>query len=182
VKDTEKIKVIAPRDDLGEVLLFSQERSAANIKLGYYDGLRYAKNLRGLAYYINPVDENEINMQIMSIPDNIILETGAILNIPEMPAKRMLFEKIIPQLSAYFKLGKDYDYADFIIAILERMAAKRKIKRFHIYDYNSLCDLVREQPVITKKKKELFPIPPLKTIGTKRKEAIDILGNSIFLS
>jgi len=179
-KDTEKIKVIAPLDDLRPVLLFSQENCAANIKLGYYDGLRYAKNLRGSVYYIDidPAEENKIGARLMAVPDDIVLETGALLNIPEMPAKRMLFEKIIPQLSAYLKLGKEYDYADFAVAILERMAAQRKIERFHIYDYERLCDIVKEQPA-AQKKKTPFQITPLQTIISRRKEAVEILGGGI---
>ena len=175
VKDTEKIKVIAPDEDLGQVLLFSPERSAANIKLGYYDGLRYVKNLRGSKYYIEPVDENKINALLMSVPGDIILKTGEILNIPEMPVKRMLFEKIIPQLSGCFKLDKDYDYADFVIAILERMAAQREIRRFHIYDYDSLYALVKGRPAAAKKK------APLKeAIRNRKKEAVEMLGGGIF--
>ena len=180
VKDTEKIKVIAPRDDLGQVLMFSTELSAVNIKLGYYDGLRYVKNLRGSAYYIEPVDENEVNAGLMSIPEDMILKAGAMLNIPEMPAKRMLFEKIIPLLSGYFNLGKDYDYVDFAVAVLERMAEQRDIERFKIYGYDNLRALVKERPAAIKKKPLTLPITPLKAIWNKRAEAIDMLGGSIF--
>ena len=143
VKDTEKVKIIAPNEDLGNMLLFTPERGAVNINLGYYDGLRYAKNLRGVAYYIEPIDTNRVNAQFMSLPVEFILKTGAVLGIPEMPAKRMLFEKIIPHLSRYLKLGRDYDYIDFAIAILELMAAQRMIERFHIYDYDHLCEFFR---------------------------------------
>lgn len=42
-----EITFITPSESLGNTLLFTQKSSEANIRLGYYDGLRSIKNLRG---------------------------------------------------------------------------------------------------------------------------------------
>jgi NTE family protein len=46
VKDTNRIKVITPQNNLGRVLQFSPERSKKNMESGYIDGLRFAQKLQ----------------------------------------------------------------------------------------------------------------------------------------
>jgi len=45
-EDNKKIKIITASDGLGNLLLFTQENSAANIALGYEDGLRFVAEMR----------------------------------------------------------------------------------------------------------------------------------------
>ena len=45
--DNKDIRVITASEGLGNLLLFTPENSAANIALGYKDGLRFAAELRG---------------------------------------------------------------------------------------------------------------------------------------
>jgi len=42
-----RVKYIIPRDDLGSIMRFTPENSAVLIKLGYQDGLRFAKAEKG---------------------------------------------------------------------------------------------------------------------------------------
>ena len=42
VKDPDRVKVIVPEDDLGHMMLFTQQRSKRNLVIGYYDGLSFA--------------------------------------------------------------------------------------------------------------------------------------------
>jgi len=44
--DDPKIKIIAPIEDLGNILLFTSENCAAKIELGYNDGLRYVESMQ----------------------------------------------------------------------------------------------------------------------------------------
>jgi len=180
IKDTQRVKIISPREDLGHLMLFSPQRSERNIRLGYYDGLRFAKGLRGVSYYIEPVDINDFYSRFISLNDGVILETGKIMGFADMPAKRMLFEKIIPQLGTHLALDKDYDYADFVIALLELAAKKREVERFKVYDYTELCAIVRERPLKQPKKK----LPQLladSSIFNKRKAAVDLLTDEMII-
>ena len=179
VTDPSKVKVITPRDDLGQTMLFSPENCAANIRLGYYDGMRYARGLRGTAYYIALTDTAQADLPLMSLPREVILEAGKALGIAQMPAKRMLFEKIIPRLSKYLKLDKNSDYADFAIALLEHMASRREVERFQVYDYASLCALVKSSPTVKEESGFLQSVPLKLKVGNE-KAAIEILGNGLY--
>jgi NTE family protein len=173
--DSPKVKIISPSDELGSIMLFTIEKNKEKIRLGYYDGLRFAQNLRGHKYYISSVNTDEIKERIMSLNDDVIYKAGKMLGIPEMPAKRMLFEKIIPQTGAYLKLDKDFDYADFVIALLEHVAAKKRIERFCVYDYKKMRSLVIKAPMPKRNKKMLAPLLANHILQDRRK-AIALLS------
>lgn len=175
-----RVKLISPQADLGNVMQFTHESIVGNIRLGYFDGLRFTEKLLGGAYYIRPVDKDDFNRQIMSLADDVILEAGRLWGLREMPAKRMLFEKLIPQLGAYMKLGKQFDYADFIIALLERAAEQKAIGRFNIYDYDELRLLVKQASAEDKRKE---PRAVARLLGnsvlSKKKAAVKILADNL---
>ena len=181
VKDSQIVKTIAPREDLGSMMRFSRQRSERNIKLGYYDGLRFVKCLLGISYYINPVDINDFYSRLIYLNDGVILEAGRLMGIADMPAKRMLFEKIIPQLGTYLSLGRDYDYADFVIAMLEIAAKKRDLERFKVYDYEELCAIVREKPVKAQHEKRPYLLSDRSALHRK-KAAIDLLTDELIIT
>ena len=178
IRDTQRIKVISPKKSLGTTFSFSAENSKKNIELGYYDGLRFAKNLCGSVYYIHPVDEGELCARLMSLNSEAIQEIGRTLGVAEIYEKRMLFEKIIPQLGAYLRLDKNFNYADFVVAVLEFAAKQRGIKILEVYDFDQLCTLVKQSPV---KEKETNLIERLSNIDVlaRKETAVEILINSL---
>lgn len=169
-----KITVISPRESLGSILLFTAKNSEVNIKLGYYDGLRSIKNLRGATYYINPVRLEDFYTLLTSLEDNAILDVGKALNIPAMPAMRMLFEHIVPQLGAYLKLSKDFDYADFVISLLEYSAQQKGIEQYQVYDYLEFCFLVKNT-IAPKKEKAIVEKLPGSNLLNRKKIASELL-------
>lgn len=145
-KSESKVKIITPQDDLGEMLGFNPENSKFNMDLGYYDGLRAIKNLRGFHYYLEPIKLDAIHQRLIEMDDAFILELGEIMDIKELPPKRILFEAIIPQIGANLKLKKDFDYADFIIGLLEHAALKKEIPRFALYSFEAFLELIKKTP------------------------------------
>jgi len=174
IKDTKRIKMIAPKKYLGYTFSFSAENSKKNVELGYYDGLRYIENLRGGAYYIRAIDEGGLCARLMSLRSNAILETGKALGLSEFDEQRMLFEKIIPQLGAYLKLDKNFGYADFVVAVLEFAAQQRGIEQLKVYGFNELCSLVKSLPV---KEKETTLIKRLSNndVLARKETAVEVL-------
>lgn len=170
------VKLISAKEDLGHMMVFSPEVSSTNIKLGYFDAIRFLENLRGDYYYIKSVDVEGLNAKLMILSDHDIAKVRRILGIKGVPGKRMLFEKIIPRLATHLKLHKDFDYADFIISLLERKAKQKHVERFQVYDYNQLCSLV-------KKVKLEFSDIPKQLIATPRfhrnEEAIRVLTHKL---
>lgn len=172
------IKTISARENLGNLLLFTQENSEANIKLGYFDGLREIKHLRGWSYYIEPVCLDDFYARLISIDDGVILEAGKLLDIPAMPAKRMLFEKIIPHLSAYLKLEREFDYADFMIALLEYAAKQKEIDRYQVYGYDRLCELVKNT-ASPDKEVSLREKIPVSSFMARKKASVEYLAGRL---
>ena len=165
-----KIKCISPNDDLGSILLFSPENSQAQLKLGYHDGLRFAQSLLGRKYYVRRSNDYDFSGRLMSLDDESILRVGEILKLSQMPAKRMLFEEIIPILGSYLKLNKNFDYADFAVALLEYAAMEKNIERFCIYDYTQFCNVVKTSPDIRKWQNPL---------SSNKEKAVKLLGKLI---
>ena len=56
----------------------------------------------------------------------------------------MLFEFILPNVSKYLNLGKEDDYQDIIIALLEIMAKERHIEKFKIYTLEEFLNLIKD--------------------------------------
>ena len=173
----ENVKLISPKEGLGSLMQFSSESSFANIRLGYYDGLRFIENLRGSYYYVRPVEADVCNGQLMALSDDTILEIGKTLGLSGTVGKRTLFERIIPSLSTYLKLGKDFDYVDFMIALLEQKAKQKKIERFQVYDYSQLCALVKKE-LLSSAKTTKRPTGPLPLF--RKETAVELLINHLF--
>jgi NTE family protein len=174
LKDMSKVRVVSPRTDLGYMMLFNQESSAGNIKLGYCDGLRLIHGLRGIAYYIEKADTGALNEKLMLLDDEVALEAVKAAGFTELPVKRALFEKLIPQLGSWLKLDKGFDYADFVLALLEREAEQRKIDPLLVYGYEELRALVNETPPPRKDTNLLEELIP--AIKDKKREAAEILS------
>jgi NTE family protein len=174
LKDMSKVRVVSPRRDLGDMMLFKPENSAANIRLGYCDGLRLVRGLRGMTYYIEPVDAGEFNAKLMALGEELALKAVTAAGITDIPAKRALFEKLVPQLASWLKLDKGFDYADFILALLEREAGQRKIEPLRVYGYEELRALVEKTPPPQKETNLLEELIP--AIKDKKREAADILS------
>lgn len=158
---------------LSTIMLFTPEAVAANIELGYYDGLRFAGNLWGKYYYIRPTCESLVTAKLAMLDKNVISEMGAIINGGD--GKNILFEKIIPRLATHLKLGKNFSCAEFVIALLEKKAKEKNIERFHIYEYEQLCTLVKKTEESVKPDRGLILTPWF----IKNEEIADILTQNI---
>jgi NTE family protein len=138
--------IIAPSDDIGESFAFEQELAKRNILLGYYDGLRAIRGLKGFKYYINPMGEEYFFNMLKELSEEKIRKIGQYIKLPNIPDKRALFEFIIPKTASIMGLRKDYDYEDFALALLERKAEAFEIERFGIYNYEELLEKVKCAP------------------------------------
>ena len=106
--EDKKIKVtsVFPSEDLGRILNFDNDMIRANLNMGYCDAMRVIRGLKGQVYYIHAdIDEKAIVASLMSMPDETVFELGALIGLPPMPPKRLLFERILPRLSRMLGLG-----------------------------------------------------------------------------
>ncbi|MEW8997008.1 MAG: patatin-like phospholipase family protein [Thermoanaerobacter sp.] len=139
--------VISPKEDLGGILDFDKNVVRYNLKLGYFDGLKALKGLKGDKYYIEPKGEKEYFIRyLMNLEERRIENLKDIFRVnKEIPAKRALFEVIIPKLCSLLDLKVDADYDEIFLTLLENLAEIYEIERFRVYTYEKLISAVREK-------------------------------------
>lgn len=113
------IVTISPNVDLGSMMNFSSEQSAANMVLGYYDAQRVLYGLEGQTYYIDrTLTEQQAYERLIPLlrSDSVSLRT--------------LHEEIIPKLAD--RLRCKGDYYDIFICVMERLALSCSLTPYRI--------------------------------------------------
>ena len=143
-KDKEII-FINPSEELGRMLNFDQENARKNIKMGYYDTMKYFKNLSGSKYYLN-IKEEEIFFinYLLKLDKKIIKRLLKQLSLPEEPYLRSFFENLIPKLVNLLEIDYETNYAAVVIRLLEKLALHLKIDRYKIYSFEELLKMTRK--------------------------------------
>jgi NTE family protein len=149
------ITYLAPKVNLCNILEFNNKKAVRNINLGYYDAMRLLRSLSGNDYYIDTSrTEKDYMNSLLNLNDDIINDllvyykrdvnlTGSKL--------RIIIENIYPQIAAFFKLGRNWEYTDLYFAILEYCAKKLRIKRYRIYSEKEFCLLIQEKMALWEK-------------------------------
>lgn len=140
----EDIIYINPSQKLGRMLNFERENARENIKMGYFDTMRYFKNLAGREYYLK-IREGEkyfINY-LLGLDSQSIEKILKQLSLTEKPQRRSLFENFIPKLLDLLELDYQADYSAIIVSLLEKIAADLEIDRYKIYSFEELLKLVK---------------------------------------
>lgn len=138
---------IAPRENLGGTFDFTQEKTHHNLQLGYYDVYRHFQKLRGECYYLR-MDRTpaEILEYLFALDDDVIRKIAEEMGLDdEMPAKRLLMEKVIPMLARYLEVDGKADYDEIAVRLLDHVAAQLEIPRFEIYAFSDFYQLVCDQ-------------------------------------
>ncbi|SHI06691.1 patatin-like phospholipase family protein [Sporanaerobacter acetigenes] len=146
--DTKDLNIIyiSPNEDLGKTLDFDSETARRDLQLGYYDGIKALRKLKGYKYYIEPKRDEEYFLNtLLNLGEDKILEIGQVLGIENVPYRRALFEFIMPKISEILGTDKENDYEDIVIRFLEILAEKYDIEKFKIYSYDEFLDIVKKQ-------------------------------------
>ncbi len=113
------ITTIAPKRDLGNMMNFSSEQSAANMVLGYYDAQRVLYGLVGQTYYI---DRTYTEKEAYELLTPLLRAENASL--------RQLNEEILPKLAD--RLRCKGDYYELFLAVMERLAQTCSLTPYRI--------------------------------------------------
>ena len=136
---------INPSEELGRMLNFDQENARKNIKMGYYDTMKYFKKLAGNKYYLNiKKDESFFINYLLNLDKKIIKRLLKQLSLAEEPYLRSFFENSIPKLVNLLEIDYKSNYTVIVIRLLEELAAYLKIDRYKIYTFEELLKIVRE--------------------------------------
>ncbi len=153
---------IAPRINLGGILEFNPDKIKRNIDVGYFDGLRCLRSLKGKIYYINAslTEEECINKFIHTdeAAKMALLEYyKADYNDSSVYTRRFL-EFVCPALANSLKLDNDWTYRDLYTALMELCAKSLRIPKYRIYEEEELISLIKEKYRLMTRKGYQFPI------------------------
>ena len=139
---------IAPRRNLGGILEFDSARTRKNMKLGYFDGLRFLYGLCGRTYYLDmPYSEAYYFGRIMSELDMFKEWLRPYVKEHEfakLTGYRVYTEKIFPFLARKLRLQPEWDYRDLYGAVLEVLAKKMQMEVYEVYTPDDIVGKIHE--------------------------------------
>lgn len=160
---TQKIKYnnlnvieIIPSENLGSMMNFNNKLIRRNLKMGYFDAMRYIKSLSGKKYYVIPTKDEIVFKMLSQISDDLIIHIGELWGISDISPKRMLFERIIPTLANRLKIQPCETYQDILIKLLEVTAQKYELERFKIYSFEDFLNEVSNVSIKNSTNKRKF--------------------------
>ena len=154
IDKTVKVYYIEPSEPLGKLLDFRTDRIRYNIKLGYYDGLRFLKNLLGVKYYITRPTYKEFVNFYENINYKVFQKWGEILEIKG--TKQNIYSKLIECVTTEFNLPWNLNKEDVFVAMIEEFSKDFGLEKFKIY---SLSEFIAESKRLWKYKQETkYPI------------------------
>lgn len=143
--DNKELIFINPSQELGRMLNFDQKNARKNIKMGYYDTMKFFKNLAGNKYYLNiKKDESFFINYLLNLDKKNIKRLLKQLSFAEEPYLRSFFENLIPKLVNLLEIDYKSNYTIIVVRLLEELAAYLKIDRYKIYTFDELLKIVRE--------------------------------------
>ena len=139
---------IAPRRNLGGILEFDSARTRKNMKLGYFDGLRFLYGLCGRKYYLDmPYSEAYYFGRIMSELDMFkewLRPYVKEREFAKLTGYRVYTEKIFPFLARKLRLQPEWDYRDLYGAVLEVFAKKMQMEVYKVYTPDDIVGKIHE--------------------------------------
>ena len=139
---------IAPRRNLGGILEFDSARTRKNMKLGYFDGLRFLYGFCGRKYYLDmPYSEAYYFGRIMSELDMFKEWLRPYVKEHEfakLTGYRVYTEKIFPFLARKLRLQPEWDYRDLYGAVLEVFAKKMQMEVYEVYTPDDIVGKIHE--------------------------------------
>lgn len=138
---------ISPNEELCRTLDFEMDSARYNLELGYYDGLKALRGLRGFHYYIEADYDSDYYINYLwNLEEEKVNSLKEVFKIDKnIPSKKALFEFINPKLSSLLDIDKEEDYEEIFYNLVEKLAEIYEIEKFKIYSYNELKDLVLEK-------------------------------------
>ena len=126
-----KVSYIDPSEPLGKLLDFRTERIRYNIKLGYFDGLRFLDKHLGVRYYVKRPTYKEFVNFIENLNYNTFISWAEILDIKG--TKQNIFSKLIEVVTEELDLPWNLSKEDVFIAMMEEFAIEFGLEKFKIY-------------------------------------------------
>jgi NTE family protein len=137
---------IEPNENLGGVIEFNKEKTRYNINLGYYDALRFIEGLKGNQYYIHCKKTEKFFIGRFLNVNKKIKRRLIMSNVNQnTPLNRYYLNNGLNNLARDLKLGRNWNYIDLGLAIIEHVCEILNIERFKIYEYEEIVKLIQDK-------------------------------------
>jgi len=136
------IITIEPSKKLLSGIAISDNKSVRNdMEMGYYDALRVLKGYIGKKFYVIPTDDDKVFNSLVNLSDEKIcsvIKNVKMAGITEdMEPKKVLFEKILVNISSKLKNMDTLSYQRLLVSMMEYVMAEEK-DVYKLYTFEEL--------------------------------------------
>lgn len=162
---------ISPRVSLGNFLEFDGAKSERNMKVGYFDGLRCFRNLKGEIYYLNAAQTPEWYIQrFLKVHPSVYEDLFDYFKIEHEDAGlwfRLILEQVLPHLAQELRLSDEWTYEQLYLSILELCAKSLRVAKYRVYDLNEfICEIMKKYTQISRRD-EVLILPEFQALMLK---------------
>lgn len=156
-KNDINLYMIEPVDNLPGILKFDSKNTNELLRLGYFDGIKFAKKLDGIRYYVNSQEEKKfVNMlvdydidEMAKIAKGLDFEFSSYNNL-----RKIFLEEILNALVSKTLVKEAATYKEAVYALIEHVAKKENVEKYKIYDFNDFLDIVKSKITLRGKTKQ----------------------------
>lgn len=156
-KNDINLYMIEPVDNLPGILKFDSKNINELLRLGYFDGIKFAKKLDGIRYYVNSQEEKKfIHMLVdYDIDEMAKIAKGLDFEFSSYDNLRKIFlEEILNALVSKTLVKEAATYKEAVYALIEHVAKKENVEKYKIYDFNDFLDIVKSKITLRGKTKQ----------------------------
>mgnify|MGYP004573758171 FL=1 len=156
-KNDINLYMIEPVDNLPGILKFDSKNTNELLRLGYFDGIKFAKKLDGIRYYVNSQEEKKFVHMLVDydIDEMAKIAKGLDFEFSSYDNLRKIFlEEILNALVSKTLVKEAATYKEAVYALIEHVAKKENVEKYKIYDFNDFLDIVKSKITLRGKTKQ----------------------------
>lgn len=142
IDETVKVNVIEPSESLGKLLDFRTETIRHNIKLGYYDALKFLDKHVGRFYYIKRLTYKDFVNFTENLNYYVFSSWSTILNTNGN--RQNIYSKLVEAVTEELALPWNLDKEEVFFAMIEVYAQEFGVEKFVIYDIDGFLKAVKK--------------------------------------
>ena len=156
-KNDINLYMVEPVDNLPGILKFDSKNTHELLRLGYFDGIKFAKKLDGIRYYVNSQEEKKFVHMLVDydIDEMAKIAKGLDFEFSSYDNLRKIFlEEILNALVSKTLVKEAATYKEAVYALIEHVAKKENVEKYKIYDFNDFLDIVKSKITLRGKTKQ----------------------------
>lgn len=156
-KNDINLYMVEPVDNLPGILKFDSKNTNELLRLGYFDGIKFAKKLDGIRYYVNSQEEKKFVHMLVDydIDEMAKIAKGLDFEFSSYDNLRKIFlEEILNALVSKTLVKEAATYKEAVYALIEHVAKKENVEKYKIYDFNDFLDIVKSKITLRGKTKQ----------------------------